>query len=252
MHRLRSVLLLSFAYTIVLELMLVPAVYYWPDFEENIGALKLMAPIPALKDMIGQIESGGSFAYVASQHFFKGGNTVGVIAAILFAVGAVAGEAYRGTLEIWLARPHSRLRLLFERWLVGALATVLPVFVTAATIPWLGDMVDEFFALEPLMLASAHLSALLLAVYSLTFLASTIGSNPIRITLIALFLSALEFSIYFVKVVTHWSLFRLSDIQVYVQIERTGSLNATICGWFLGATVLFFVASVLALRRRSP
>jgi ABC-type transport system involved in multi-copper enzyme maturation permease subunit len=60
------------------------------------------------------------FAYVTGQHFFKGCNTLGTAAAVLLAVGAVAGEAHRGTLEIWLARPLSRRRILSERWVQGA------------------------------------------------------------------------------------------------------------------------------------
>ena len=55
----------AFLYCVILELMLVAAVLYWPNFSENVTALKLMAPIPALKDIVAQIEEGGAFPYVA-------------------------------------------------------------------------------------------------------------------------------------------------------------------------------------------
>ena len=44
--------------------------------------------------------AAGVSAYVTAQHFFKGCNTLGAACAILFAFGAIAGEAHRGTLYL--------------------------------------------------------------------------------------------------------------------------------------------------------
>ena len=250
--RLPGLVFSALAYTLVLELMLVPAVFYWPDFEENVEALRLVAPIPALRDMIDEIERGGAFAYVVGQQFFKAGNTIGTIAAVLFAVGAVAGEAYRGTLEIWLARPRSRTRLLTERYLAGAAAMALPIFLTSATVPWLGERIDEYFELRPLLLCAAHQCCLLLLIYSVTFLFSCLGSNPIKITLAALFVTAFEFALYFVKVATHWSFYRLTDMRDFLEIELTGRLDWSLCGPLLASCAVLFGASLLAFRRRVP
>ncbi len=105
---LRAYLVPALAYLLLLEAMLAAAILYWPNFEENVGALKLMAPIDMLKDMVDTLAQGGIEAYVTGQHFFKGCNTLGTASAALFAAGAVAGEVHRGTLEIWLARPFTR------------------------------------------------------------------------------------------------------------------------------------------------
>jgi ABC-type transport system involved in multi-copper enzyme maturation permease subunit len=72
------------------------------------------------------------------QHFFKGCNALGGMVAVIFAMNAVAAEAQRGTLEIWLARPLSRRRLLLERWAAGAIWLSLPVF-RPLTIPFLAE-----------------------------------------------------------------------------------------------------------------
>ncbi len=242
----------ALVYFVILELMLVAAVLFWPDFAENVDAIRLMAPIPALRDMLDQIEEGGAYAYIAGQHFFKGTNTMGTAAAVLFSVGAVAGEVHRGTLEILLARPYSRFRILTERWVLGALALTLPIFASSATIPWLSERVDETTELASWMLGSFHASCILLAIYSVTFFFSTIGSNPTRIAIFMLFIGTFQFALYMIKKVTHWSLYRLADIQDFMAIEQTGSLDWTVCASLLGVSALFFAASHWAFLRRVP
>lgn len=252
MARALWLLLFTLLYFVILELMLVAAVLYWPNFEENVEALRLMAPIPALKDIVTQIEQGGVFPYVAGQQFFKACNSLGSAAAVLFSVGAVAGEASRGTLEMWLARPFSRARILTERYALGALALCVPVFLSSATIPWLADRVDEAFELWPLMLCSFHQCCLLMAIYSLTFLLSALGSHPIRIALLVLFVTTFEFAIYMIMEWTHYSIYRLSDIEDFIAIESSRAIDWRVCGPLLAVAAAFYGASLWAFRRRVP
>jgi len=129
---------------LVLEAMLAAAIYWWPSFAENVGSvMKIVQPVPFLRDAVQTAGQAGLSGYVALQHFFKGCNTLGVAAAILFAMGAIAGEAQRGTLELFLARPVTRKRLVTERFCAGYLALAVPIFVSSLTIPALLTMVDE-------------------------------------------------------------------------------------------------------------
>ena len=243
----------SLGYAIVLELMAVAAILYWPNFEENIGALRLLsAPIPALKELIDQIENFGVIGYVAGQHFFKGCNTIGAAAAVLFAVGAVAGEARRGTLEIWMARPFSRTRMLTERYLGGALALAFPIFATSASLPFLCRLVDEDVPLDAMLLSSVHQWVFLMTIYSVSFLASTRGSHPTRISLVVLFVTTFLFAMYMVKVVTDYSYFRLADIEDHVRIATTGRLDWPVVGGLAVVSGVLFWLSVLSFKRRVP
>jgi ABC-2 type transport system permease protein len=248
----RALGLYAAAYALILEVMLVAAMHYWPSFEENIDALRLAIPVPVVQDMFDVLAARGVDAYVIAQQFFKGCNTLGTAAAVLFAAGAVAGEVHRGTLEIWLARPFSRARILSERWLAGALALAVPIFLSSATIPWLAERVGESVELRPLMLCSAHQLVFLLTIYSLTFLLSTVGANPIRIALTVLFLTTLEFALYMVKTVTHASYYRLADFDDFLAIFDRGVLDWGVCGPLLAISALLFVAAQLAFRRRVP
>lgn len=242
----------ALAYFIVIEALLVGAVLFWPTFEDNIPAVKALVPIEALKGIADQIEAAGVSAYVNGQHFFKGCNTVGMMAAVLFAMGAVAGEAQRGTLEIWLSRPLSRRRILSERYASGALAVIVPVFVSSATVPWLLGFVQDEMPLCPLMLSSVQESALLLAVYSLTFLYSALTSAPLLVALTMLLFLIFEFGLYMIQTVTHWSIFRLTDIEVFARIGSTHTLDWRMMVPLLAVSAVAFTLAQIAFARRTP
>jgi ABC-type transport system involved in multi-copper enzyme maturation permease subunit len=251
-QELRSALWRGLFLTLVLELMLVPAVLYWPQFEVNVGKLKSMTPLPVLKQLVGSLEAGGVFAYVAGQHFFKGCNVLGAVAAVLFAMGAVAGEAHRGTLEIWLSRPVSRARLLSERWLQGALALCLPVLLTTLTIPPLLAHIDIEARLEPYLWSALHECLFLLCIYGATFLWSCAGRRPLVIAMGMLFLTILQFAIYLIEHATHWSLIRLADIEVLMRIQARAGLDPRLACALAGFVALCFALSHAAFRRRVP
>jgi ABC-2 type transport system permease protein len=248
----RSIVLRGLAFSVVLEVLLVPAILFWPSFRDNVASLQLMMPFKAARELLDQFAQTGAAGYICGQQFFKACNTLGTAAAVFFAAGAVAGEAHRGTLELWLSRPISRRRILLERWLSGALALVLPVFLTTATIPWLATFVDEHLPLYPLLLCAAHQSALLLAIYSATFFFSTVGSNPLGIGFAMLLFSIFQFAIYLIEKVTHFSLFRLADIPRFVEICNRGVLNPRIVLPLLFASLVFVIASLSDFERRVP
>ncbi len=250
---LRGYALYGFGFFVVLEMMLAAAIYWWPNFMENIGGIKaLAAPVPMLKELVDQVDKGGVAGYVVGQHFFKGCSTLGTAAAILFASGAVAGEAHRGTMELWLARPVSRLRLLTERYVLGLLAVALPVFATSLTVPWLLELVDQTMELPDLLRCSVHMSAFLAVVYSIAFLWSSLGSEPLRISFVMLFASILTFAIYLVETITNYSLYRIVDIKVFMEIVMENQLDWRYVAPMLALTGVLYVLSFKAFAKRVP
>jgi ABC-2 type transport system permease protein len=248
----RTYVFCALLYAVVLEVLLVGAILYWPHMIKSIGALKALAPMEMLRDMVDVVQKSGVAAYVNLQHYFKGCNSLGGLVAVVLAILAVSGEAWRGTLEIWLARPLSRRRILLERYAAGALAVVVPVYATSLTIPALLARVGESLPLGPILLASTHQSLFLLAIYGVTFLASCLCDKPILIAFVALVVALFQFSIYMIKVWTHASMFRLADVFVYDRIFATGALDPAICVPLALVSALACVASVLVFERRVP
>jgi len=253
MARPSGLALFALAYAILLEAMLAAAILFWPEFLEMLPKLRsVTSAIPFAGEMLGNVEQQGLPAYVIGQHFFKGCNALGTAAAVLFAAPAVAGEAHRGTLEMWLARPFSRTRLLLERWAAGALALVVPVFLTTLTIPALCARVDEFEPYMPYLLCAVQQSLFLLAIYGVTFLCSALGSNPNKIALTVLFVTVFQFALYMIKTVTHWSLYRLCDMDVLLELYDDGRWSTPIVLSLAGTVAASLAGSLVVFRRRCP
>ncbi|MCP3917262.1 MAG: ABC transporter permease subunit [bacterium] len=257
-RELRQYAIFALGFFVVLEAMLAIAIRWWPSFAENVGSLKnLSRPIPMLTEMIDLIEARGVGAYVAAQHFFKGCNTLGVAAAVLFAYSAIAGEAHRGTMEQWLARPVSRTRLLTERYLLGFAACALPILLTSATAPFLLARVEiegvaQTMELSDLMRGAVHESLFLGTIYSLTFLLSAVGSEPLKIAFIMMFASIFEFAIYMVETITHYSVFRLADIETFDQINVSDALSMRAILGFVVFSIVCYLVALRAFARRVP
>jgi ABC-type transport system involved in multi-copper enzyme maturation permease subunit len=198
------------------------------------------------------VEVTGFPGYVIAQHYFKGCLLGGVLAAVLFSMNAVAGEARRGTLEIWLARPLSRRRILLERWIQGAVALVVPIFLSSLSVPWLATFVDETIAYRPLFLSSVHISGFLLVVYALTFCLSCLGRHPTWIAGGVLSLVLVQSAMYIIEILTHWSVLRTVDIPRYLAIFESGRLDGAVLGPMCAAVLGLLIASLVIFERRAP
>ncbi|MBL4770390.1 MAG: ABC transporter permease subunit [Planctomycetes bacterium] len=237
----------------MLEGLLYAAIHWWPAFTENMGALKLLAaPLPILGEQINLVDKLGAPAYVAGQHYFKACNILGSTAAVLFAANAIAGEAQRGTLEVWLARPVSRLRLYTERFVMGQLAVGIPVFLSSMTVPYLLETVGTSMHYTDLLRCSVYQAIFLGTLFSITFAFSALGQQPLKIAFIFLFLTIAEFAIYMVKTITHYSIFRWADIQTFAAIIGSNTMPMDRVAIMLAIQAAAFATGFAIFRRRNP
>jgi ABC-type transport system involved in multi-copper enzyme maturation permease subunit len=253
-HPWRSLWYRILGLTLVLGLALGLAVAYFPTYAENIGGIKKLAPLPVLRSLLDELEAGGLWAYMSGQHLFKGCNTIGCVAAVVFGAFAIAGESERRTLEIVLARPRSRRSLLLERYLTGLLALVLPTFATTYAIEPLMALceVPGGFPTWLLSLAALHQSLFLAAVFSLAFLCSALAQRPGRIAGVLLALGMVQFSLYLVETATRFSVFRLADVWSYRRIEQQGALDAPVVLGLAAFCLICLAAAERAFARRLP
>jgi len=251
-HELRARWWVGLAHFVVLQVLLVPAILMWPRFAERVGALRGFLPIQKIDDLLTAIEREGEVPYVLVQHFVKGCNLVGSLVAVFLAMTVVAAEAHRGTLELWLARPLSRTRLLAQRWLTGALLLIVPLFLSTATIPRLCDLVYADLQYGPLFVCAMHQALFLLFVFSVTFFFSCLSSNAWMVGLIMALAVILNFALYVVEGLTDWSLMRWSDLTVYQALYDHGRFDPWIVGALLGITLAAWFGSLYAFARRVP
>ena len=157
-------MILGFGVGSALMAALVLAIY--PSYSE---ALEDFVLPPALQAIVGDVDIGTATGFV-SVEFFSWIPVLFVVYAIIQGTGALAGEESSGTIDILLAQPISRTRLLVEKSLaivVGAVAIaalalpgfVLPYYVMDIEVS-LGGLLVATMAMVPLTLAFAALALL--------------------------------------------------------------------------------------------
>jgi len=157
---------------------------YTPDLIRLAGAITITLPTPTSKDAVGQL--------------VKNLTQFGVIAAILLAMGSVAGEKESGTAAFVLTKPVSRLGFLCAKF--GALTLTLGL---AVLVCGLGGYLYTFALFGPLSVAGFAGGCMvvllsLLVVAAVTFLGSTLARSAIPAAafgLVAVFISAVGSSI---------------------------------------------------------
>lgn len=261
----RSALFRGAFWSLILVAHLALVTYFYPVFIEQQGSLlKFARQMGGVFNSLADVTTKSDWAFFSSQQLSKLGNVLGVAMATLFAVGAVAGEASRGTLEVVLARPRSRAHILVERYLAGALALMVPLWVTTPMVMPIAEQMgvvaelkekfdsDFHLPLELLLRGAFHESAFLLCIYSVTFLLSCFASRVEWVVIGVLGASLVLGSLYLVPVTTDYSPFRYADPILFLEFESQPGLPWKVTGTMLGFSAGCFALAILAFRRRLP
>ncbi|MBK8976583.1 MAG: ABC transporter permease subunit [Planctomycetes bacterium] len=258
----REVRGMTLAYTVIIELLLLPAILLWPNLRRGGSLLVEMMPAQFLKDMarqiMGQNDEAAYLAYMAVQMFFKGINIVGIAAAVLMGTGLIARERENQTLEFLLARPVSRSRILAAKYVVVGLAVVVPIFLTSWTAVPLSriESVAQDLPFDRVTIASLHNAAFVLLVYTATLVFSILARAQVHA---AFWIGAVVISqvaIYFIQEIRVYSLFRCSDFEVYGPVMAGNtSFGELFWGqtiWLLVATAALYALADALFRRTGP
>lgn len=233
------------AYTAILVVNLVFTALAFPTFETHYTLVVNLVP-----DFLGVVKKALLSAghdrlavFLGINHFFKGANVVGSAAAIVLALGTVVREVETGTIVLLLSRPVSRRRLLASWAAVHLLGLVAPLVVLSAFVPELvHTLVGREAARGPMLLGALHASAFVFAAYAISLVFAVTLSEQIHVATAAGSLFVLSFLLYFVDATRPYTLFRLSSMDVYLDLARGGAF-----AWpeFFGCLALG-VASLIA------
>jgi ABC-type transport system involved in multi-copper enzyme maturation permease subunit len=257
----REVRWMTLVYLLLLEFLLVAAVYYWPILAESIRKnpfLENLMPIKSLKDAFATFRHRDQDiaygAYLATQQFFKGCNIVGIACAVLMGTGAIARERENGTLELLFSRPVGRARILSGKFAVIATCVIVPIFLTSLTAIPLSAQIDRPVALGPILHASFHAALFVLDFLCLTLLLSALFPTQVHVAFAVGGFTVVQVGLYFVQQIRAFSIFRLSDFEVYAPI-LAGNVSFARMFWeqevwmILAAAVLCGAAYAVTVRR---
>ncbi|MCC6672374.1 MAG: ABC transporter permease [Planctomycetes bacterium] len=248
---------MAVTYTLLLEVLLVPAIVLWPTLRPEAASLARMIPADFVKRLVDAItspDSGAAYrAYMAIQMFFKGVNVVGIACAVLLGTGVVARERENQTLEFLLGRPVSRSRVLWDKYWVLALVVVVPIFLTSWSAVPLSWIIDHSLPFAAVTIAAFHNALFVLTLFTFTVLCSVLFRSQVHVAFAVGTVIVIQVGIFFVQQIRVASLFRFSDFDVYgpVLAGNVGFMQLFLASgvWLLGATVLLYLAADRAFRR---
>ncbi len=220
---LKENIFLAGGYFLLLTLTTTLGIWFWPDLRgaiEEWTGIASFFPLEGLKEVMLRIQDEGYWAYFSVQQFFRGGGVFGVAAAGLLGSGLIAREADNRTAEFLLSRPVSRTRILLTRWGAGVVALSLPLLLAAGVGAACSPLVDESIPLWAALAGAVHTSLFVVAVFSTTVWLSARSTHALRAATLVLGFMLLQFALYLIKVLWHFSAYNLVDLDVMLPLAR--------------------------------
>ncbi|MFA5107010.1 MAG: ABC transporter permease subunit [Patescibacteria group bacterium] len=192
--------------------------------------------------------------YIAMEHFSMIWPLMMIILMISIAGGALAGEIERGTIELVLSRPISRLKLFIGRYTYGFIALAIFILTTVFMIIPLAELHNVTYDAGRYYLIAILGLLFGLAVFSLAMLASALFSEKGRVSMIMGGLLVLMYVLNLVAALKE----NLSDLKYlsffhYFDAQSAltkGELNLTSVWVFAGIIVVSTIVGAVVWKRR--
>lgn len=262
----REIRWMALAYLLILELLCVPVLLWWPDIYPEFQRSGLMRNLPFFAAPIGKGVSSDDpdvayNSWVALMLFLRSSNIGGLAAAVLLGTGSFARERENQTFEWLLSRPVSRGTILWQKVWPCALCVVVPLFAVNASALYWSDVIGERLAPYEMFLATTHASAFALAFLLLTTWVSVLMRVQAHVAAVVGAFAVLQLGLYLTQRIRPYTLFRLVDFDWYGPIlagnTKAWQMFDPLRGpgyttWLLVACVLFYGLSWRALNRAEP
>ena len=220
----REIRWMTLVYVIIFEALAIPVLLLWPDLynEFQKSTLFQSLPIHFLKRIAeGVSDKNEEIAYInwcAVMLFFRSVNLVGLAGAVLFGTALFARERETRTLEFLLARPVSRLSILWQKSWPTILAVLVPIFlVNWSAILWSSSIGYEL-PFREVTYASLHGASFVLMFLGFTTWLSVRCRTQAHVAFWVGGITIVMLGAYMTQRVRPYSLFRLSDFEWYSPI----------------------------------
>ena len=234
------------SFTVLMSAVSIVQVVFWPNMEKLMPALADAMP-DFFKGIFGGIATEGFFFYIITQQLMKSIGMFGTGLAILLGASAVSRELEAGTMELLLAQPISRTRVLVEKFLFNGIVLFIPCVLSTMliwpTAPLIGESIDGV----ALFVGSVYTYVIILTVYAFTFMLGTILGEQMKVMSISLGACIVMMLLLIFEETTPFSLFHYIDFDILRPIFtvgrvpwRTALAFLALCGAFFGTSWFLF------------
>jgi ABC-2 type transport system permease protein len=247
--------LLAWAAALVLLVGLYAAVY--PSVSASASYSDIIDQMPeALRGLftaggVGDVSSGPGYVYVELLSLM--GPLLFLVYAVSTGAGALAGEEERHTLDLLLALPVTRTRVVVEKALALLAGLAVMGAVTWAALVGLGAAVDMHLSTADTAAAVVHLMLLTAEFGALAMLAGALSGRVVVARAVPSLVAALAYVVNGLGATVGWlePFRKISPFYQYLGHDpiRTG-LSVPAAAITTASTLLLVVATVVAFRRR--
>ena len=217
----REIRLMALTYLVILEMLAIPVILWWPDIYEDLQRSALFRNINIdvfqriFKGVTDKDENAAYFNWIAVMLFFRSINLVSIATAIVFGTALFARERENQTLEFLLARPISRNKILWQKSWPVAIALLLPIFIVSATALYWSSTIGFGLPVWELFLVSVHAALFVLLFLAATTWLSIICRVQAHVAALVGAFAVVQIGIYLTQRIRQFSLFRLADFEWY-------------------------------------
>ena len=220
------------SFTVLMSAISIVQVVFWPNIEKVMPAIADAMP-DIFKGMFGGIATEGFYFYIITQQLMKSIGIFGTGLAIMLGASAVARELESGTMELLLAQPISRTRVLVEKFFFNGIMLLIP-FVLSTMLIWpTAPLIGESIDATALLVGSLYTYSVLLVVYAFTFMLGTMIDEQMKVMSISLGACIVMMLLFIFEETAPFSLFHYLDIDVLRPIFTVGRIP-----WRMGLVFL--------------
>ena len=230
-------------------------VFLYPSFKDQTAALmEMLKGYPAtLTGFFGDFTKISAYPGWLNVELFSYGPPILAIFAVVVGTGLIAGEEEKGTLDLLLAHPIRRWRMVTDKFAAFVVATMLIMVLVTLFFVSGSVMIGETSQLDRIALASLNMVPITLAGGALALMASVLFRSRRLANMVALvviigsyFLDSLGKTVDVLEPYRAIALFHYYDSSaVLFESIKWGNV-----GILLALTAVFFVISLLAFQRR--
>ncbi len=233
-----------------MSLVSVIQVAFWPTFREMLPRISEFFP-DFMQWMVGGITEEGFIFYVITQQLIKNIGISGSALAVLLGASAIAKEREAGTLELLLAQPISRTRVLAEKFVFNAAVLAVPILVSTMLV-WpaaiaVGDEIDP----TALLVSAVYCYTIFVAIFAFTFAVGVVVDEQMRVISYGLGACLLMMILIIYEETKPYSIYGYLDVEILRPVFAAGRIPYWETLAFATLSAGFFVASLLLFRKKT-
>jgi len=189
----------------------------WPKIRVMLPSIMELVP-HKLKWLIGGMQAEGFVYFTITQQMMKNIGVFGSALAVILGASAVAKEIEAGTMELLLAQPISRKRVLFEKYLFNLSLLFIPVFISTLLTWSAALMIGESISMTGLLITGLYGFCIVAVVYSFTFFLGVLIETQMQVIVAGLGFCLVMFILTVFKSTSYLSVYGYMDLDIMRQI----------------------------------